>query len=218
MCRSYALRLDAKVPPTGFHKIIFKQTNITNGKGEGTSKKNEAEMSNIMRGMQYCDSLFSIENEISNLPLEEWLRKREDLAEPILKEFHDWVFRLNYAPNSLLGKLEKVVQYTRKCWHHLLNYLQDGRLEISNNRAERSIKLLVMGRKNFLFANVPKGAEASAIIYSLVETAKENALDPYRYLTWLRHEAPKMNLSVEDQVAGLLPINALEECRVVKGV
>ena len=57
------------------------------------------------------------------------------------------------------------------------------RLEISNNRAERSIKPFVMGRKNFLFANVPKGAESSAIIYSIIETAKENGLDPYRYLT-----------------------------------
>ena len=91
--------------------------------------------------------------------------------------FHDWVFRLNAAPKLLLGK---AVQYTRKYWPHLLNYLQDGRLEISNNRAERSIKPFVMERKNFLFANVPKGAEASAIIYSMVETAKENGLDPYR--------------------------------------
>ena len=74
----------------------------------------------------------------------------------------------------------KAVQYTRKYWPHFLNYLQDGRLEISNNRAERSIKPFVMERKNFLFANVPKGAEASAIIYSMVETAKENGLDPYR--------------------------------------
>ena len=182
---------------------------------QGTSKKNEAEMSNILRGKQYCDSLFAIENEISNLPPQERLRKRKELAEPILKEFHDWVFRLNAAPKSLLGK---AVQYTRKYWPHLLNYLQDGRLEISNNRAERSIKPFVMGRKNFLFANVPKGAEASAVIYSMVETAKENGLDPYRYLTWLMYEAPKLNLSVEDQVVQLLPINAPEVCRVVKGV
>ena len=172
-------------------------------------------MSNILRGKQYCDSLFAIENEISSLLPEERLRKRKELAEPILREFHDWLFRLNAAPKSLLGK---AVQYTRKYWPYLLNYLRDGRLEISNNRAERSIKPFVMGRKNFLFANVPKGAEASAIIYSLIETAKENGLDPYRYLTWLLHEAPKLNMGIEEQIEKLLPVNAPEECRVKKGV
>jgi transposase len=99
-----------------------------------------------------------------------------------------------------------------------MNYLLDGRLEISNNRAERSAKPFVMGRKNFLFANVPKGAEASAIIYSLVETAKENGLDPYRYLAWLMREAPKLDMGSAEQVAMLLPINAPEGCRVKKGV
>ena len=65
---------------------------------------------------------------------------------------------------------------------------------------------------------VPKGAQASVIIYSLVETAKENGLDPYRYLTWLMREAPKLDLGAEEQIAGLLPANAPEECRVIKGV
>ena len=139
----------------------------------------------------------------------------KELAEPILNEFHDWVFHLNAAPKSLLGK---AVQYTQKYWPYLINYLQDGRLEISNNRAERSIKPFVMGRKNFLFANVPKGAEASAIIYSLIETAKETGLDPYRYLTWLLHEAPKLDIGIEKQVEKLLPVNAPEECRMKKGV
>ena len=81
-----------------------------------------------------------------------------------------------------------------------------------------TIKPFVMGRKNFLFANVPKGAEASAIIYSMVETAKENGLDPYRYLTWLMREAPKLDLGAEEQISRLLPVNAPEECRVKKSV
>ena len=182
---------------------------------QGTSKNNEAQLSNILRGKQYCDSLFAIENEISSLPPEKRFLKRKELTEPILNEFHDWLFRLNAAPKSLLGK---AVQYTQKYWPYLINYLQDGRLEISNNRAERSIKPFVMGRKNFLFANVPKGAEASAIIYSLIETAKENGLDPYRYLTWLLHEAPKLDMGIEEQIEKLLPVNAPEECRVKKGV
>ena len=63
--------------------------------------------------------------------------------------------------------------------------LEEGRLELSNNRAERSIKSFVMGRKNWLFANTPGGAQTSSVIYSLIETAKENGLDPYRYLLWV---------------------------------
>ena len=159
--------------------------------------------------------MFAIESEINGLAPDERLQKRKEMAEPLLKEFQDWVFRVNDGPKSLLGK---AVHYTRKQWPRLTTYLSDGRLEISNNRAERSIKPFVMGRKNFLFANVPKGAEASTIIYSLVETAKENDLDPYRYLTWLMREAPNIDMSDAQQVAQLMPVNAPVDCRVKKGV
>lgn len=159
---------------------------------QGTSKQSEAVMSKILRGKQYCDKLFAIEDEISSLMPEMRLQKRRELAGPILEAFHDWVFHMNAAPKSLL---ERAVQYTRKYWPYMFNCLQDGRHEISNNREERSIKPLLMGRKDFLFANVPKGAEGSAIIYSLIEAAKENGLDPYRYLTWLMHEALKLDMN-----------------------
>ena len=80
------------------------------------------------------------------------------------------------APKSALGK---ALYYLLEQWPYLVRYLEDGRLELSNNRAERSIKPFVMGRKNWLFANTPGGAQASSVIYSLIETAKENHLDPY---------------------------------------
>lgn len=64
----------------------------------------------------------------------------------------------------------------------LQRYLLDGRLEISNNRAERSIKPFVIDRKNFLFANTSRGARASAVMFSTIETAKENDLNPFDYL------------------------------------
>lgn len=73
-------------------------------------------------------------------------------------------------------------------------YLLDGRLEISNNRAERSVKPFVIDRKNFLFANTSRGAKASAIIFSLLETAKENGLSPYAYLTYIFQNAPNWNI------------------------
>ena len=96
----------------------------------------------------------------------------------------------------------------------MVRYLEDGRLELSNNRAERSIKPFVMGRKNWLFANTPAGAQSSAVIYSLIETAKENKLDPYRYLLGVLQRAPVLSQADEFWAEKLLPANAPQECHV----
>ena len=95
---------------------------------------------------------------------------------------------------------------------YLTNYLKDGRLELSNNRAERSIKPFVIDRKNFLFANTPKGAKGSAIMFSLIQTAIENGLDPYKYLTWLLKDANNADLTQAEEIQKLLPWNALAGC------
>ena len=96
---------------------------------------------------------------------------------------------------------------------YLTNYLKDGRLEISNNRAERSIKPFVIDRKNFMFANTPKGATGSAVMFSMIQTAIENGLDPYSYLTWLLRTAKDADLSQESVLQSLMPWNAPAECR-----
>lgn len=82
--------------------------------------------------------------------------------------------------------------------------------------AERSIKPFVMGRKNWLFANTPGGAQSSSVIYSLIETAKENGLDPYRYLLWVLRNAPAMSQMDEAWAEQLLPASAPQECRIPK--
>ena len=107
---------------------------------------------------------------------------RETLKEekPILDALLAWADSVSAAPKSALGK---ALHYLKEQRPYLLRYLKDGRLELSNNRAERSIKPFVIGRKNFLFANTPLGAQASAVIYSLIETAKETGLDSFHYLT-----------------------------------
>ncbi len=71
-----------------------------------------------------------------------------------------------------------------------MNVFLDGRLELSNNRAERSVRPFALGRKNWLFSNTPRGADASAAIYSIVETAKANALKPFDYLEFLLDRLP----------------------------
>ena len=83
--------------------------------------------------------------------------------------------------------------------------MKDGRLEIDNNRSERSIKPFVIGRKNWLFANTAKGAGASATIYSIVETAKENGLNPFEYLKFLFEKMPNMDLDDKQAFDEILP-------------
>ena len=116
-----------------------------------------------------------------------------------------WANTRNAAPKSKLGI---ALNYLKNQWPTLIVYLEDGRIELSNNRAERSIKPFVISRKNFLFANTPGGAQSSAVIFSLIETAKENGLDPYRYLSWLLNEAPRRAPSNPDWATTLLPQNA----------
>lgn len=90
---------------------------------------------------------------------------------------------------SLLGK---AVHYTFRQWHKLLRHLEDGRLSIDNNCAERAVKPFVIGRKNWMFSHTEKGATASATLYNLVETAKANGLVPLEFLTYLLSEPPKL--------------------------
>ncbi len=104
-------------------------------------------------------------------------------------EFFNWIEHLNVLPNTLLGKAAHYAKSQRK---YIERYLLDGRLEISNNRAERSIKPFVIGRKNWLFSNTPNGARASAVYYSLVVTAMGNGLNPFQYLSWTLTNAPNL--------------------------
>ena len=86
--------------------------------------------------------------------------------------------------------LANALDYAIKYWPHVMNALEDGRLPLDNNLAERGIKPFVIGRKNFLFSDTPRGAEASAGMYSAVVTAKANGLNPRKYVQWLLEEMP----------------------------
>ena len=88
-------------------------------------------------------------------------------------------------------------------WPKLIRYFEDGSLSIDNNRAERAIKPFVIGRKNWMFSNTARGAQASAILYSIIETAKANGLTPFEYLQTLFDELPNQPESVDH----LLPWN-----------
>ena len=160
-------------------------------------------------GVAYCTQLFKLEEQWKDLSPEERKGKRLEQAKPVLDAMLAWANTRNAAPKAALGK---ALTYLKNQWTYLNNYLLDGRIELSNNRAERSIKPFVISRKNFLFANTPMGAQSSAVIFSLIETAKENKLDPYRYLVWVLRTAPTLDRTKVDWAKGLLPGYAPESC------
>ena len=172
--------------------------------------KGKANGGSATQGLAYCSKLFELEKSLSDLPPQERYIQRLEQEKPVLDAFLAWANTRTAAPKSALGK---AFTYLKEQWPYLVNYLQDGRLEISNNRAERSVKPFVIDRKNFLFANTPKGATGSAIIFSIIQTALENQLDPYRYLTWLLKTANGLDLTDPQALQSLLPWQAPDICK-----
>lgn len=133
-------------------------------------------------GRDYCDKLFAIERRLSELTPDERYTKRLELERPVLDKFWNWLENLNPLAGSALGR---AVIYALNQKPYMENYLLDGRLSISNNAAENAIRPFTVGRKNWLFSDTVRGAEASAAIYSIVETAKANELNVYMYFKYL---------------------------------
>lgn len=158
------------------------------------------------KALSYIKKLYKLEKEADEKELspEEIYQLRQDKAKPILDEFHEWLAKrmLQTPPKGLLGK---AIAYTLNQWHRLAGYIKDGHLAPDNNMAENSIRPFVIGRKNWLFSGTPDGAAASALLYSLIETAKMNKLEPYAYLRYIFDRLPTAK-SLEDYEA-MLPWN-----------
>lgn len=131
------------------------------------------------KGVVFCNRLFFLERGYKDLPAEERKRKRQEKEPQIWEEFWNWLDTVHPTGGS---KLEKAVNYAQNHRETLMNYLLDGRCEISNNAAERMAKSYVIARKNFLFHGTEEGASASAVVFSIVETAKANDLNVFQYL------------------------------------
>lgn len=169
-------------------------------------------------GLEFCNRLFAIERELAEASPAGRLTQRQLRSRPMVDAFRAWLdeHAPQVLPKSTLGK---AIAYARKQWPKLTRFLADGRLELDNNRAERSIKPFVIGRKNWLFANTPRGARASALIYSIVETAKANGLNPFAYLEHVFTELPNRNVEDEAVLDALLPWSPSlpDACRVQTG-
>lgn len=158
------------------------------------------------KGLSYIRKLYALEKEarVKEFTVDEIYTMRQRQARPILDKFHTWLSKksLQTPPKGLLGK---AVSYTLNQWERLIGYLEDGRLQIDNNLTENAIRPFVVGRKNWLFSGTPEGAEASALLFSLIETAKANGLEPYAYLRHIFEQLPFAS-TLEDYEA-LLPWN-----------
>jgi len=134
--------------------------------------------------------LYRIETEIKDLSADEKKSVRQEKSLPLLNDFKRWLDKSiqQVLPKSAIGK---AIQYSLNQWEKLSGYIKSGDINIDNNRAERAVKPFVIGRKNWMFCNTASGANASAILYSLIETAKANGLTPFNYLMFLLKELPK---------------------------
>jgi transposase len=156
-----------------------------------------------MKAMGMIRKLYRVENEAHDLDADARLAQRKEKSQPITTEFFAWLEKktLEINPASLMGK---AVGYTFKQKSRLLRFLEDGDIPLDNNLVENAIRPFVVGRKNWLFSGSPDGAEASAGLYSLIETAKAADLDPY----WcLRYILEKLPTAEPEELDALLPCN-----------
>lgn len=154
-----------------------------------TSSKDKRSSSIAGKALGFMNDLFSLERTLSVMSPDERKEIRLHEAVPILDGF--WALVDEYAPQVLpKSMLGKAFSYAQNNKDRLMVFLLDGRIEISNAIVENAIRPFAVGRKNWLFAGSPKGAEASACVYSLVETAKANNLDPFLYLRTLLEDIP----------------------------
>ena len=156
-----------------------------------------------LEGFEFCQRLFALERKFANMPPHERLQERQKQSKPVLDAYFSWLETVDPLEGS---KLREAVVYSCNQRVPLASFLLDGRIEISNNRAENAIRPFCVGRKNFLFAATVHGAQSSALAYSIIETARANGLNPYQYLLHLLTHLPSIIAKAQtDQLPRFLP-------------
>ncbi|MGO4893133.1 IS66 family transposase [Flavobacterium sp. W21_SRS_FM6] len=152
--------------------------------------------------LNHIQKLYRIETQIKDKTIDERYRIMHEESLPLLAQFKTWLIK---SEQQVITKndLSDAIQYYLNQWEKLVRYTLDGRLSIDNNRAERAIKPFVMGRKAWMFSQTAKGAQSSAVLYSIVESAKANGLTPYDYITHLLAQFSQPEPDIEK----LLPWN-----------
>ena len=131
--------------------------------------------------MRQIDAIFAIESEINGLPAEQRLAMRTTRIAPLVAELESWM-RAERARLSRHADVAKAIDYMLKRWAAFTRFLSDGRICLTNNAAERALRGIAIGRKNWLFAGSDRGGERAAAMYTLIATAKLNNVDPQAWL------------------------------------
>lgn len=173
-------------------------------------KRARGKASLAAQALQRIGVLYQIERKAKSMTDAERLALRQQQATPVLEDLHAWLERHLplVPPQSALGK---AMGYLHKQWDKLIVYTTDGRLSIDNNLTENAIRPFVVGRKNYLFCDSVAGANASANLYSLIETAKLNGIEPYAYLKRVFTTLP--NAATVEDIEALLPLAAADQSR-----
>lgn len=153
--------------------------------------------------LRFFDKLFYLEHEFAQMSPEMRYQARLEQSKPLLEAYQSWLKTTQKKVTAKSG-LGRAITYNLNQWDYLESFLKDGRLEITNNRAERAIKEFVIGGKNFLFSTSVKGVVASQVLYSIVETAKANRLHPYEYLKYVIEELSQ-NKQTPEKIQEVLP-------------
>jgi transposase len=180
------------------------------GKSKKMKKKRQDKTGKAEEATRFIKLLYKIEKEIreADLSPEEIFKKRQRESVPVLEEFKKWLddISLRTPKKGLLGK---AISYTLNQWPRLIKYIEDGTSLIDNNLVENAIRPYVIGRKAWLFFKSQRGAEAGAIFYSLVETAKAYDLNPEHYFNHIFTELPTADTL--EKLETLLPWNLTPE-------
>jgi transposase len=149
------------------------------------------------------DGLFAIEREVNGKPAAERLAVRKERAKPLVAELEAWL-RVQHERVSRKSEVGKAIGYALNQWKALTRFLEDGRICLSNNAAERALRGVAVGRRNWTFAGSDRGGERAAAVYTLVETCKLNGVDPQ---AWLADVLARLPDHPAKRVGDLLPWN-----------
>ena len=178
--------------------------------------KSDKKSKTAAHALKIIARIYAVEKKLRNENLlpDEFVKKRKEEVVPILDEFKAWIDekQIYITPSSDSGK---AVNYALGQWNNFINYLDSVELTPDNNIIENAIRPFVIGRKNWLFSNTPRGAKSSAVLYSLVESAKDNGLNVYNYLRFLFTKLPYANSS--EDIKKLLPCNLSAEMIKITG-
>lgn len=158
-------------------------------------------------GYNYCNKLSALEKKFKEMSSNLRKTARQVKAEPLVDEYFWWLKTLDATHGS---KLAEAITYAKNQEGYLRAFLNHGEVEISNNFAENAIRPFAVGRKNWLFCDSMKGADSSAIVYTMTETAKVNGQNPYQYLLWVLSSMPYLKNPSAEKLDALMPWNMTE--------